>query len=133
MHIYRRVLGILCTILSACQEWHGTGHYYQYINGELWFKWTGGETRTMYRYRTRSSYTVTHYSDWSAWQDDYIAASSNREVRTRLLYRYRDRMSVYTYYFYRYGDWSSWGTTPYTESNNRQVEMRTVYRYRDKR
>ena len=118
---------------SACQEWHGTGHYYQYINGELWFKWTGGETRTMYRYRTRSSYTVTHYSDWSAWQDDYIAASSNREVRTRLLYRYRDRMSVYTYYFYRYGNWSSWGTTPYTESNNRQVETRTVYRYRDKR
>ena len=50
--------------------------------------------KTQYQYR--DSYLVyTYYfykwGDWSAWQDTSVSATSNRQVETRTLYRYRDK------------------------------------------
>ena len=49
-------------------------------------------TVTEYRYRN-AYYTYYYYrwTDWSSWSDDYIASSSDREVETRTVYRYKQK------------------------------------------
>ena len=76
---------------AGLKDWHGTGKYYTYINGELVFKWTEGGTNTQYRYATRTSKQVTNYGNWSSWSDTVYTASSTREVKTQTLYRYVQR------------------------------------------
>ena len=44
-----------------------------------------------YRVRTRTIENGTTYSDWSPFQDDVIEPSDNTEVKTRIVYRYRER------------------------------------------
>ena len=44
-----------------------------------------------YRVRTRTIENGTTYSDWSPFQDDVIESSDNTEVKTRIVYRYRER------------------------------------------
>jgi len=113
-------------------EWHGTGKYYTYLDGQLVFKWTdGGQAKTQYRYATRSLVDVKNYGQWSAWSDTAYSASSSREVETRTVYRYRDRSQVPSYHFYRWGSWSAWSANQVSAGQNRQVESQPFYRYRD--
>lgn len=116
------------------QDWHGTGHTYAYYGNDLVFRdiYHPNESKTQYRYRTRSLKDVISYSNWSSYSDIPVSKSSNTEVRTMTLYRYRDRSLQYTYHFSRWGDWSNWSTTPVSETSSRQVEKQTVYRYADK-
>lgn len=115
-------------------DWYGTGHYYAYVDGILVFRWDYGNPgpKTQYRYRTRSTYQASHYGDWSGWEDTSYSASSNREVETRTVYRYRDRSQVPTYCFYRWKDWSAWSDNAVSESGSRRVETATFYRWRDR-
>lgn len=76
---------------AGLKDWHGTGKYYTYIDGELVFKWTEGGTSTQYRYATRTSKQVANYSVWSSWSDTVYTESSTREVKTQTLYRYVQR------------------------------------------
>lgn len=116
------------------QDWHGTGHTYAYYEGNLVFRniYNPNESKTQYRYRTRSLKDVVSYSDWSSYSDTPVSNSSTREVRTRTVYRYRDRTLQYTYYFSKWGNWSSWSTNPVSETSTRQVETQKVYRHADK-
>ena len=114
------------------RDFHGTGKYFSYMpTGELVFKHNEGGTRMEYRYATRTLNDVKSYSAWSEYSDSAITASTTREVRTRVLYRYRDRQQIPTYHFVRWGAWSDWSTTAASESNNTQVETAIQYRYRD--
>ena len=93
------------------------------------------ETRTMYRYRTRSQVSTYYYyrwKDWSSWSTTAVSGNDNRQVETAAYYRYRDRASVPTYHFSRWKDWSSWSETSYSQSSTRKVETATFYRYRDR-
>ncbi len=118
---------------AGLKDWHGTGKYYTYIDGQLVFKWPeGGSAQQQYRYATRSTKQVTSYSSWSSYSDTVYTASSTREVREQTVYRYRDRSQVATYHFYRWGEWSDWSTANASASDDRQVENQTYYRYRDK-
>ena len=93
------------------------------------------ETRTMYRYRTRSQVSTYYYyrwKDWSSWSTTAVSGNDNRQVETATYYRYRDRASVPTYHFSRWKDWSSWSETSYSQSSTRKVETATFYRYRDR-
>jgi len=116
---------------AGLQDWHGTGATYTYIDGQLVFKWWG-ETRTQYRYATRSLSNVTNYSGWSEYSDSAVSASASREVTTRIVYRYCDRPQVMTYYFRRWGGWSNWTANAVSSSNTRQAETTPFYRYRDR-
>lgn len=98
--------------------------------GEGCFK--GDKTRTVYRYATRTPTEVTKYSSWSDYSDTVYTASSTREVRTRTVYRYRDRQQVPTYHFYRWNSWSAWSENVVSVTDNRQVETTKFYRYRDR-
>ena len=93
------------------------------------------ETRTMYRYRTRSqvsTYNYYRWKDWSSWSTTAVSGNDNRQVETATYYRYRDRASVPTYHFSHWKDWSSWSETSYSQSSTRKVETATFYRYRDR-
>jgi len=116
---------------AGLRDWHGTGKYYAYVDGQLVFKWTSGGSGTQYRYATRSTRQVTNYGSWSSWGDTAYSNSSTREVQTRTVYRYCDRSQVATYHFYRWGSWSDWSTNSVNQTNDRQVETTTYYRYRD--
>ena len=93
------------------------------------------ETRTAYRYCTRSQITTYHFerwSDWSNWSTESISASSGKEVDTITQYRYRDEVKATTHYFYR---WSEWG--PYLDgeiqgSDTVEVRTKKQYRYKSK-
>lgn len=117
---------------AGLKDWHGTGKYYTYINGELVFKWPSGGSKTQYRYSTRSTYQQAHYGNWSSWSDTAYNSSSSREVRTQTVYRYCDRSQIPTYHYYRWTDWSGWSTTPVSSNSNRDVETKTFYRYQDR-
>ena len=116
------------------QDWHGTGYTYAYYDGNLVFRNinTPNESKTQYRYRTRSLKDVVYYSDWSSYSDTPVQSSSTREVRTRTVYRYRDCSLEYTYYYSRWGEWSPWGTDPVFETSTREIETREVWRYAEK-
>ena len=119
-------------------DWHGTGKYYAYVDGELVFKWQDGMDRgeavkTQYRYRSIThTYYYWQWGDWSSWSDSYVSGTSDRQVDTRTVYRYRDRYQIATYHYYRWGNWSSWSTTAVSETSTRQVESATFYHYRDR-
>ena len=114
------------------KEWKGTGKYYTYIDGELVFKWNeNGHPREQYRYATRTLNSITNYGSWSSYSDTMYSESSTREVKTRMVYRYRTRTEVPTYHFYRWGSWSGWSTNKVSATDNRQVESNTYYRYRE--
>ena len=53
-------------------------------------------------------------------------------MKTKLYYRYRDRILVTTYYFKRWGNWSNYTTTYAAESDTVDVETKTQYRYKSK-
>jgi len=62
----------------------------------------GGEPytapQTQFRYRTRSLITTYYYykwSDWSSWSDNVADASDEKNVQTRIVYRYRDEIPAY--------------------------------------
>lgn len=102
-------------------------------NFYYWFRNPGADTYT-YTYETR---TVTNHfykwpDKWSAWSDATISSSSDREVKTQTLYRYREREQIPTYHFWRWSAWSDWSADAISETNNRDVESDTYYRYRDK-
>jgi len=67
-----------------------------YADGErLWFisseRYTTQNT-TYYKYRERTSYTQYFYWKWdaySAWQDDEVAITADRDVKTKKVYNYR--------------------------------------------
>lgn len=115
-------------------EWFGTTRYYAYVDGELVFRWdlNNPGPQTQYRYRTRSSYRVADYGSWSDWSDTYYSSSDTREVESRTLYRYRDRVQKATYYFYRWSDWSAWSTDTISATSDREVETENFYCYRDR-
>lgn len=117
---------------AGLKNWHGTGKYYTYIDGQLYFKWPEGGQVTQYRYATRSTKQVPVYSNWSSYSDTVYYKSSTREVQERTLYRYCERTKIPTYYFYRWSDWSAWSTDPVSENDNRKVDSTTFYRYRDR-
>lgn len=51
--------------------------------------WLTSETKTVYRYRTRTMDLVPTYGTWSSWQDQSISETATRDVETRIVYRYR--------------------------------------------
>lgn len=55
-----------------------------------WLWQTSGKTRTIYRKVTKK-YRYKHWKwgEWSSWSDSYVESSSDRETRTRTLYRYK--------------------------------------------
>lgn len=78
------------------QDWHGTGHTYTIYNGERVFRNINepNASRTEYRYRDRQEIPTYHYSrwgNWSSYSDNHVSSSSNRQVRTQTVYRYRTR------------------------------------------
>lgn len=81
------------------------GAQYKTSDGQLWF-------------------IVDNYSGSNYGGSKKIAAVTHTE------YRYRDRVTTYTYNYYRWSDWSSWSTTSYTKSATREVRSRTEYCYR---
>lgn len=73
------------------KDWHGTGKVYAHVDGQLVFKWSKGEGKTQYRYRTRTQETVYQFyqwSDWSAWSATPVSANETTNVETRTVYRY---------------------------------------------
>ena len=111
----------------------GTGKNYQYINGGIWWNWTDGSSKTQYRYSTR---TIINNSDsfsaWSAFSDEPVEVTENREVRTRTVYRYRDREENIVYYFKRWGEWSDWSTTAVYASDEVKVGTKIQYRFKSR-
>ena len=65
-----------------------TGKYAIVLNGLTYWKWTDGSPITQYRYRTRTAQQVANYGQWSDWADDVYTQSSERDVDTRIVYRY---------------------------------------------
>lgn len=131
---YHVIWGTIPQSQMGFQDWHGTGHTYAYYEGNLVFRniYNPNESKTQYRYRTRSLKDVVSYSDWSSYSDTPVSNTSTREVRTRTVYRYRDRVLQHTYYFSKWGNWSSWSTNPVSETSTRQVGIQKVYRHADK-
>ena len=74
---------------AGLQEFHGTGRYYTYLDGQLVFRHRDG-SKTQYRSRTKQQETVYNYyrySEWADWSDACNAANAMVEERT--VYRYR--------------------------------------------
>lgn len=135
-------LGRFASLDSFMRRDDGGGYIY-YPNGEKYvcsnscWTWYIREREPVYKTQYSSrTITTTYYfyrwSDWSGYSDSYVSESSDREVKTRTLYRYRDRQSIPTYYFWRWGDWTGWDTNAASPSGNREVETSTYYRYRDR-
>ena len=69
------------------------------IYGGSWYNQTTRQVQvsagyTEYRYRDRSQVTTYYYErwgSWSSWSDSSVIESSNRQVDTRTLYRYRTK------------------------------------------
>ncbi len=87
---------------SNTSEFHGTGVNYAYTDYGLSFAYTHSGNQyyvapeTQYRYRERSVTTTYYYErwgNWSAWQDNSVSSSSNRQVETQTVYRYRTKGS----------------------------------------
>lgn len=93
------------------------------------------ETRTMYRYCTRSQ-TPTYYfyrwGNWSGWSANAVSSNDNRQVETKTYYRSREKTYTTTYYFRRWTNWSEYSATPQEKSDAVEVRTKTQYRYRSK-
>jgi len=94
--------------------------------GTAWTNWSTtpnpndayqGESRTEYRYRTKSTTTSSNsslsgwtkynttstwsaYGSWSGWTDSYIAETDSRDVETRTVVASHNYKTVYHYYRY---------------------------------
>ena len=92
-------------------------------------------SRQYYRYREiRRTYYYYSWSAWSEYSDTAVSSGSDREVRTRTVYRSRTRApGTTTYKFYRWKSWSDWSASAVTGNDNREVQTKTVYRYRDRK
>lgn len=102
------------------RDWHGTGKYYTYINGELYFKWDYCGEQKQYRYR---DYWINRYvTEWSPYTETVILSSDNTEVETATAYRYRERSETTVYMFRRWGEWSDWSDSKREPSETVQVE-----------
>lgn len=137
---YAACAGVLCNQCgqpisesSRTIHWYDTpwGSSSQFIGGYQYWNWTSGSSRTQYRSRTRTATEVASYSSWSSWSDTTYTGSSTRQVESRKVYRYCDRVQAATYHFYRWGNWSDWSTSAVSETDERDVESATYYRYRD--
>lgn len=67
-----------------------------YYNYELWFlkstENVPAVTHTEWYYQTRTATTNYNYykwSSWSSWSESSVSTASNREIKTRTVYRYR--------------------------------------------
>ena len=74
------------------------------------------------RYNCYSYGPYGSYEDFEYWYNE----------ESRVLYRYRDRSQIVTYYYERWGNWSSWNTASVHESDTRQVESKVLYRSRER-
>ncbi len=121
--------------LSSFSEGNG-GYIGSTCSNSCWTWYILGENDvyTTY-YRSRRivhTYTLEKYSSWSDWSDYAYSSTSDREVKTRTLYRCKDREQIPTYQFWRWGEWIEYGSQEIAASNNRQVDSVTYYRYRDR-
>ena len=132
-------------VAPITQYRYRTRSTYQETNYGSWSSWGDTaysssstrevQTRTVYRYRTRSQISTYYYyrwKDWSSWSTTAVSGNDDRQVETATYYRYRDRSSVPTYHFSRWKDWSAWSTTAVSDSSTRKVETAIFYRYRDR-
>ncbi len=87
---------------------------------------------TVYRSRTINyTHHLYQWSGWSTWLDTPVTAWYDREVNTRTLYRYADKIPHYEYTYERWTDWTAWGDDPVAASDTRKVKEQTIYKYRD--
>ncbi|HCJ08678.1 MAG TPA: hypothetical protein DHV96_10055 [Lachnospiraceae bacterium] len=111
------------------------------------------EQRISYRYRDKSSTTSPedeldgwtrddsktklNWSEWSQWQDGEVAEDDNTEVKTRNVYRFKDKktttstsstLSGWTKYDTKttWGAWSGWTDTAIAGSSTRNVQTQQV-------
>ena len=49
------------------------------------------EILRFFRYRTRNYKKTVSYGMWSDFSDEYVAETNDTEVRTRVLYRWRNK------------------------------------------
>lgn len=121
--------------LSSFSEGNG-GYIGPTCSNSCWTWYILGENdvyATYYRSRRIThTYTLERYNSWSDWSDYAYTATSDREVKTRTLYRCKDREQIPTYQFWRWGEWIEYGPQKISASNNRQVDSVTFYRYRDR-
>lgn len=125
---------------GAAKNLAGTydGHQgYGGIGPNLWFlagerDVYGPQPYTVYRSRTISyTHHLYQWGGWSNWSDTQVSAGNDREVNTRTLYRYADKIPHYEYTYERWTDWTVWGDAPITASATRKVKEQTIYKYRD--
>lgn len=110
-------------------------YLYGYVEGEILSigeSYIDDDPWSVYRCRERSSRQEKVYSDWSSYEDTVYTSSSSREVRTRELYRYRDKSSTPVYEYERWTEWTKYGSEPVKETENTQVETVIQYRFKSK-
>ena len=91
------------------------------------------QTRTVYRYCTRSQIAVYYFyrwGNWSGWSGEKINASGARQVESKTRYRYRDQIKTKTYYFRKWTDWTEYSTGVVTPSDTVQVNTKTQFRFK---
>lgn len=123
------------TPYSAVSFYRKGNYLYGMVDGELLSIYHGDinkEQVTGIRYRTRTTYEETKYSEWSEYSDTVQTASEKKEVQTRTMYRFREKEQVLTYYFERWGQWSEYEATPVQENSSTQVETKMQYRFKNK-
>lgn len=85
-----------------------------------------GSAKTIYRAVTKKyQYTHWKWGNWSSYSDSYVSASTNREVETRTLYRYKlydQTINVADSFYKTYGDGAfslnAYAMTPLTYSSS---------------
>lgn len=119
------------------------------------------ETRTLYRYRTKELTTSSQstlpgwelyasdkgdgsFGRWSEWSESKPAENAEREIESKMCYRFRNRETTTgtspelsgwqlydtTYAWGEYGPWSDWSTQEAYESDSRMAESKMQYRHR---
>lgn len=122
------------------------GVRYKDLDGNIWEECEGGyfydyaepiysspQPYTVYSSRTINyTYHFYKWGNWSDWTDTQLSTGGDREVNTRTVYRYADKVPHYEYTYERWTDWTAWGDTSVTASSTRKVKQQTIYKYRDK-
>lgn len=85
----------ITTPKSGCTMYNSIKYICVY-NGQNWFYWDDGTSdrqnpKTMYSYRTRTSWRDPVYGEWSGWSDTPVEATDTLRVETRTLYSYQTR------------------------------------------
>ncbi len=122
---------------SNSTSW-GSGKYYQYIDGGIWWNYAdgiGGDNITQYMYSDRNK-TVIYYFEkpgkWSEWSETPVQDSETREVKSTTMYKFKRNEIKTIYMLERFGKWSDFTDAEISESENLQVESQIVYSYRKK-